>query len=264
MNFNLGQFFRRMILPASLLALAVALSACVAMPPGKMPDPEPVEIQSDPVVILRGDEIAPRRHVWLPLTAMFAEEPDFGMYTYVLFGRKLKPRGRLGPETMARYESLLRAIHLSTLSSAESGISEIKEKRETNLFLIPLEAEVSEPTRHNYDSVLSLRCLSFASRMVRKNDTGLAQSLLDNEGPFLISTLKPMGDTAEKGLELLYADLSSTNPAAMAEIVGAYKRRIGGGLAGIERFRSLRLALLDAILDADDHIKIVKSALAGD
>ncbi len=211
--------------------------------------------------IRRGETGGPRQHLWQPLLTMFSEEKDFGMYTYVLFGRKLKPMARLGSETLDRYESLLKAIHVSTLSIAEGGEFE---KAETNVFLIPLTAEVTEPTRHNYHAILSLRYLALTSAMVKDIAPTLTDRLSTGEGPFLISTLEPLGEIKKEGVVLLYADLSTTNSAAMAEIVGAYKRRVGKGIRAVERFRSLRLALLDFILDADDNIKIVKTALAQD
>jgi hypothetical protein len=211
--------------------------------------------------VTRGDNGGPKQHLWQPLTRMSSEEKGFGMYTYVLFGRKLKPIARLERETLDRYESLLNAIHVSTLSTAEGGDFD---KAETNVFLIPVKAEVTEPTRYNYNDILSLRCIALSSAMVRDVAPTLSDRLATGEGPFLISTQEPLGEMKKERVVLLYADLSTTNSAAMAEIVGAYKRRIGKGIHSIERFRSLRLALLDFILDADDNIKIVKTALAQD
>ena len=100
--------------------------------------------------------------------------------------------------------------------------------------------------------------------MVRDVSPGLSARLATGEGPFLISTPEPVGEIEKERIVLLYAELSSANPAAMDEIVGAYKRRVGKGIRAIERFRSLRLALLDLILDADDNIKIVRTALASE
>lgn len=227
---------------------------------------EQVPIVEEPVIVTRGDEEGPRQHVWQPLTGWDEEKPGYGMYTYVLFGRKLKPPGRLRAETLRRYESLLRAIHLSTLSARESGIDEEERqvKQATNLFLIPLASEMGEPTPHNYDGTLSLRILALTGRKVRPHASALAAQLSTGEGPFLVSTLSPMEEMSPENFSLLYADLSTTNAAAMAEIVGAYKRRVSEGIGGIERFRSLRIALLDIILDADDNIQIVKSAMAGE
>ncbi len=209
----------------------------------------------------RGEQVGPKHHLWKPLTSMLAEDEGFGMYTYVLFGRKLKPMGRLGTGTLERYEQLLAAIHGSTLSAAEAGRIE---RTEANIFIIPMTADVAQPTRHNYNAILSLRYISLLSGMVRDQSPKLSSRLGTAEGPFLISTPKPVGEMEEKNAVLLYADLSTANPAAMKEIVVTYKRRVSKGVQTIERFRSLRLALLDLILDADDNIKIVQTALAQD
>ena len=214
-----------------------------------------------PGPVTRGDPVGPKQHLWKPLIAMLSEDTGYGMYTYVLFGRKLKPMGRLGSEALERYERLLEAIGGSTLSVSEGGQVD---KAGTNVFMIPLTAEVAEPTRNSYNGVLSLRYISLLSAMVRDVSPGLSTRLASGEGPFLISTPEPVGEIEKERIVLLYAELSSANPAAMDEIVGAYKRRVGKGIRAIERFRSLRLALLDLILDADDNIKIVRTALASE
>ncbi|MGB5620490.1 MAG: hypothetical protein WBM78_26855, partial [Desulfobacterales bacterium] len=55
----------------------------------------------------------------------------------------------------------------------------------------------------------------------------------------------------------------TTNPAAMAEIVAAYKQRItGSSVNRVESFWPLRLALLNIVLNADDNVKLVKAAMA--
>lgn len=213
------------------------------------------------VVATRGDPEGVARHLWKPLTTMHAEERGFGMYTYVLFGRRLKPLGRLKPETLARYEKLLQAIHLSTLSVTEV---DTYNKAETNILLIPLTVEAKEPNRNNYNIVVSLRYLSIFSSKIRAAASKVSERLARLEGPFLISTLQPFEDLESKPMVMLYADLSNTNPAAMEEIVAAYKKRVEKGVRQIERFRSLRLALLDLILDAEDNIKIVQTAVAGE
>jgi hypothetical protein len=213
------------------------------------------------VVATRGDSDGVARHLWKPLTAMHAEERGFGMYTYILFGRRLKPKGRLKPETSARYEQLLQAIHQSTLSVTEV---DKYNKAETNILLIPLTVEAKEPNRNNYNIVVSLRYLSIFSSKIRAAASKVSERLARLEGPFLISTLQPFQDLESKSMVMLYADLSTTNPAAMEEIVAAYKKRVEKGVRQIERFRSLRLALLDLILDSEDNIKIVRAAVAGE
>jgi hypothetical protein len=62
---------------------------------------------------------------------------------------------------------------------------------------------------------------------------------------------------------LLLIDLSTTNQAAMEEVVTEYKRRVETQeVATVERFRSLKLALLNFIVNRDDDLVLVESALA--
>jgi hypothetical protein len=211
--------------------------------------------------VTRSTDTGPQKHLWQPLTTVYSEEMGFGMYTYVLFGRKLNPVSMMKPETLDRYERLLEAIHLSTLSRAEGGRLI---KADTNLFLIPLVAAVEAPDRHSYNAAISLHYISLCGDMVRDHAPEVSDDLATGEGPFLISTPAPLAKMGGQSLVMLYADLSTTNAAAMDEIVSAYKRRITRGISDVERFTSLRLALLDIVLDADDHIQIVKSALAQD
>ncbi len=246
MKWQNGLHYKQVLCFLLFLSQLLIISGC----PGPLND-----------VGVRGDLAGPNQHVWQPLTEMHSEEPGFGMYTYVLFGRKLKPGARLGGETMKRYERLLQAIHFSTLSVAES---EEFDKTEANVFLIPSKAEVEEPTRHNYSTVISLRYLSLSGVMVKETAPELANHLTTGEGPFLLSTLVPLAEVTKENVVLLFADLSTNNSSAMDEIVAAYKSRISKGVNKVERFRSLRLALLNVILNVDDNVKFVKSALAGE
>ena len=101
------------------------------------------------------------------------------------------------------------------------------------------------------------------SKMIKHDNPNLADLLTDRPGPFLISTLMPIGEIGKDQTDLLYTDLSTTNPAAMAEIVAAYKRRISSkSVNKVEHFWPLRLALLNIVLNADDNVKLVKVALA--
>lgn len=209
--------------------------------------------------ITRGENGGPRQHVWDALTDMFAEKEGYGMYTYVLFGRRLKPAAGLGQATRDRYESLLKAIHASTLTVSEMGEFD---KQGANIILIPATAMVNEPSIRNYHSVLAKRYIALLSGLVQDTEPALSDRLTTRQGPFLISTPIPMGAMEPEKTVFLYADLSTTNSAAMSEIVAAYKRRLKKGVGDVEQFRSLRLSLLALILEVDDNIKIVKTAMA--
>ena len=202
----------------------------------------------------------PSWHAWQLLTEMDSEKADFALYTYVLFGRRLDMQARIESDTRERYQSLLDAIVVSTPRTSEND--ELP-KEETNIFYIPALAAGKEPSLKNYDTVLAMRYVRMLSILVKNDNPELSARLTTNPGPFLISTLMPIGEIGTDQTDLLYTDLSTTNPAAMAEIVSAYKLRVTGSRVNrVESFWPLRFALLNIVLNADDNVKLVKAALA--
>ena len=207
-----------------------------------------------------GNGTPPRLHAWELLTEMDSEKADFALYTYVLFGRRLDSQARIESDTRERYQSLLDAIVASTLRTSE--IDKLP-KEETNIFYIPAIAAGKKPSLNNYNAILSMRYVRIFGQLVKNNNPDLSARLTTNPGPFLISTLMPIGEIGTDQTDLLYTDLSTTNPAAMAEIVSAYKQRItSSSVNRVENFWPLRLALLNIVLNADDNVKLVKAALA--
>jgi len=208
----------------------------------------------------RGDNGSLQEHAWELLTNMDSEESGYGMYTYVLFGHRPDLPGTIQTETIERYKKLLEAIAKTTLWAKD--LEEFT-KEETHLFYIPAIAKGKEITLPNYNSTLSLRYIATLRRMIKKDNPDLANRLTARPGPFLISALKPIGKIDTVQTDLLYADLSKTNPAAMGEVVAAYKHRISSkSVSQIERFNPFRLSLLNLILNADDNVVLVKAALA--
>lgn len=207
-----------------------------------------------------GNGTPPSWHAWELLTEMDSEKADFAMYTYVLFGRRLDIQASIESGTRERYQSLLDAIVVSTPRTSDTD--ELP-KEETNIFYIPALAAGKEPSLKNYDTILAMRYVRMLSILVKNNNPKLSARLTTNPGPFLISTLMPIGEIGTDQTDLLYTDLSTTNPAAMAEIVAAYKQRItGSSVNRVESFWPLRLALLNIVLNADDNVKLVKAAMA--
>jgi hypothetical protein len=202
----------------------------------------------------------PEFHTWDLLTRMNAEQNGYAMYTYVLFGRRLDIPGGIQAATRQRYESLLDAIVGSTLKQSEARNLP---REETNDFYIPSFAAGEKPSLANYDVSLSLRYLAAIGILLSSENPRLAERLTTEPGPFLVSTLKPIGQIRTEKAPLLYADLSSTNDAAMPEIIAAYKTRLAQTtVSGMERFAPLRLALLNLILDTDQNLRLVKVAVA--
>lgn len=217
-----------------------------------------------------------RAHLWTELYTEGGEDPGYGMYTYVLTNRCIS--GGVSNDATARYERLIQEITESTLPVEEK--SEFEEEN-YNLFLIPArtagqtysslpDSLVSEygsdrisKRQISLNDQLSMRLLNAIA--ITTQDEEFSQQISTSAGPFLISTVHPISaSSSSEGLvNLLYVDLSNTNPAAMGEVVSAYKRRISyNEVEGVKRFRSTRLALLNVILNVDDSIKLVKVAAA--
>ncbi|MDO3378273.1 hypothetical protein [Geoalkalibacter halelectricus] len=202
------------------------------------------------------------RHAWDLLTRMDGEVEGFGMYTYVLFPRRVDQPG-LAPEVQERYAKLLEAIAGVTLGLPEFGDLTPRDKQETNLLYVPALASGAELSLANYNAPLALHYLANIARLCRTNNPRLAARLDERPGPFLISLLQPVGQVGGESVTLLYADLSTTNPAALPAVVTAYKTRLTRApLADMERFTTLRLALLNLILNADNNLRLVSVALA--
>ncbi len=230
--------------------------APVVLPPPLPPEPEPAGTR-DPGAPL------PQQHHWDSLLQRDGEARGYGMYTYVLFNRQLDLRASLDPEILQRYQKLLNVIVATTLSSTDVGEIDAAEKQLTNLFMIPGTVRGKLPSLDNYNAVLAMRYLDEIGKLTRADNPEVADRLMSRPGPFLVSTLKPVSEIDDRQTTLLYIDLSATNPAAMTEIVAAYKLRLSQNpLNEAEHFAPLRLALLNLVLNADDNITLVKAALA--
>ena len=256
-----------------VLLMSVLLGACgageraeapnelepVELPPPVSVEPEP---QPRPEPGMRDGEPGVSRHAWDFLTRMDGEDEGFGMYTYVLFARRVDHAG-LAADVEERYEKVLAAIAGTTLNLPELGELEPREKRTTNLLYVPALAPGREPTLANYNSPLALRYLAEIGRMCRERSPEIAERFDRRPGPFLISLAQPVGEVGTEDVNLLYADLSTTNPVAMRDVVTAYKARLARDAVNEdEKFTSLRLSLLNLILNADDNLRLVKVAMA--
>lgn len=194
-------------------------------------------------------------------SAPFAEPSGYGMYTYVLFGRRFEAQAPALPhDVLARYQSLLKAVASSTLNAKSAAHS--VPKRVTNLFCVPVKSvESSSPADvANYSSDIGVSYLEFAEARV-SGDENLTNDLITEPGPFLISSLQPLLLT-KRADPLLLADLSTTDPAAMAEVVAAYDQRLDDRLLGrAQAFEPLRARLLKVGLDANKKVTLVTKAL---
>jgi hypothetical protein len=203
----------------------------------------------------------PKYHVFETLTNKYNEYEGYGLYTYVLFRIRVDDPS-LDSKTKELYQKLLTAIIKSTPTPEEvNGIWPISS---TNIFYIPgKESFISGNwSLTNYNSSLAMTYIAQLCRIAEEN-SGIPKRMLSRPGPFLISTLKPLGDTSTASKYILYADLFDSHPEAMMEIVESYKNYVvTASVEDVEMFKTLRLSLLNFILKADDNLKIVKTALA--
>jgi len=192
----------------------------------------------------------PKSHLWTELSKANTEPLGYAMYTYVLVRRS---KGT--PISRDKYNILINIIMNST-SPLNNQSTLGYNKSLYNLFLIP-------SNNNHLNDELSKSILTSISVSIQNEK--LNNLFNNNPGPFLISTLEPISDEYfSKELDLLYVDLTKTNIDALPEIVSAYKKYlVSDSIKGVEQFSSLKLTLLNLILDADDSINIVKVAYAG-
>jgi len=199
-------------------------------------------------------------HGYFLLTKLNAEPAEYGVYTYVLSGNAATSGQPVIGDMETRYTALLRAI-AAQAPSAVTLSAEVIPTRETNLFCIPAKAGTSNVTLNfqNYSSELAVRYRLSVERQLTSQ--ALRNKLEDNTGPFLVSSLTRLSQTGA-GAPILFADLSTTHPDAMQEVVKAYKQRVQSPLDKAEVFKPFKLALLSIILNGNDYVQIEKAAVA--
>ena len=191
---------------------------------------------------------------WKPLTVPHSETKDYGIYTYVLFGRQLNASQKLEAGTLERYERLLQAVDVSSLYFAAD---QEPDKRGRQLFMIPHMENTEALSRYKYNDAVSLYYLSFAMDMLKNVAPLLSERLATSEGPFLITVPLPLPEMKDRGAILLFADLSSANPQTIPSVVRAYGTIHEKGMPKVERIGSLRSVLLEIIPNPDNNLKVV-------
>ena len=208
----------------------------------------------------------PLQHAYL-FFSREGTEASYGMYTYVLFGPV--PQSNLASlprDVLQRYTALLSAITTSTDEVEVVANIGYKEERR-NVFCVP--AKTFSRTRTGldvYDPVLGAQYRARALR-VAVTEPEFAKRLALDAGPFLISTDVVLLPDAHS--PMLLANLSSTHPDAMREVVAAYKLALTRVTAEDQQemsrsgvFESLRLKLLNVILDAASNVRVMSYAIA--
>jgi len=184
--------------------------------------PEDERLDTDGTAAGRSLPRSPVFRVWDLLTSPNTEEPGYGLYTYVLFGPGPPAGSPLHSAFVERNRTVLKAIDES--SAVDSGF---KGKEETNIFYLPAKnIQTNQPFSLNaYDFRLSLHIISDLAQLIT-TDEALVKRFTTRPGPFLISTLHPVGQINRDNASLLYIDLSDSSPDSIEEIIAAYHMKI--------------------------------------
>lgn len=248
-----------------LLVIATLLLAGCA---GALPRaaPPPADETWKPATRGNGGSLnIPKYHVWSPLTGYGHEEQGYALYTYVILGWTVQdPRSPEGE----RYERLLEAVVQAVQTAGEAlrkpGKPDGHLRRECNVFYLPLlKQELSKGASPlaSYNMVLGQR-IKAALVQALQQEPEIARRLDQGAGPFLVSLPGPLSTSGPRITRLLLADLSRTHPAAMKEVVAAYRKQLNAeAVDEVERFAPIKLALLNGILAIND-IQLVRAALA--
>ena len=187
-------------------------------------------------------------HLWEPVyTENQNHNSNYGVYTYVLLNQDLQ-----NDEASERYKLLVSAIQSSTSLHIKNDTT----SSETNMFLLPYQKDKS------LNTTLSKKMLNIFAKVTKSEK--LRQLLVSRPGPFMISTPLPLSKLkGNSDIPILYVDMSTVNNTAIKEIVAAYKMKLViAPISTEEEFKSIRLTILNLILNGNDCISIVKTAYA--
>jgi hypothetical protein len=250
---------RRPIVLLIVVLLSAALAACA---PGGGSSGAPPPAPSRGVSLDRA-EPSIAASVYSYLYAAGSEQPDYGLYSYVLF-----------PSYSRRAETFLANLFKTTGAVDASGIDPqhlniiyIPTRSEKRALLLPQIADGRPPpvtpfASEFYDFAQARRLLaqictapSDAIRYVCRTDL--------SRGPYLFTFSRPASNLARVPPPYLFVDLSSVHERAFAEFVTAYKEQVKrADYSDAERIDNLRLTVLNVILTAADWIGPVKGAIA--
>jgi len=219
--------------------------------PGEIEEaPGPPEVTTAPEI----------EHFWKAMTVYGEAERDSGLYTLVLFSRRMDNPSGLDEQTAERYQAVLHAIGgiegLDTETDSAGAAA-------THIFYIPGRERVTDSAAlaANYNPELAFAYLRKV-RTLLVDHRRIRRRLTSHPGPFFISFSQITLENPVRERPVMYADLTRTNPAAMREVVKAYKLKVvSAAPETVERFNPLRLRFLSVVLNIDDNLRLVRSAL---
>lgn len=179
-----------------------------------------------------------------------ATAPDYGIYTFVLFGDVTDERESINVDT---YRELLRVIETYVLA-AESTAGDPSTSTNTRAhgFLLPVHVEGNGANlweRTGPELSAGMRG-EFAAYLRAGGQLELAQRLNQASGPFLVSSLEPQLVPSDPRAPRLLVDLSKIGAEYMYSVVDAYDRPIPSRQVGsVEGLAAIRARLIDMFPD---------------
>jgi hypothetical protein len=206
----------------------VAPAAAAPPPPPPPPPPRPAPIPAaKPAGKPPAKEfptVSIEREGWAPLEQVGAEKADFGLYTYVLFGYDPTAK-QLNPLVRERYAKTLASLEPLAQLNLDQGMAREVSTR-THLFLVPCKTQTDCLNIEQYNPKISRSIREGLGGLLATDNKRktLAKTLLESPGPFLVSSVKPLGayQPAEKPL-LLFIDFSSLPTECITSTIEKYR-----------------------------------------
>lgn len=246
-----GAVGRRLVL-AGLVALAGCHTASVSPPP------------SDG--LLRGSAGGTLDSAWVLLERQAASPPGYGLYTYLLLRQNNRNAARA-----------LTEIFVTTVSAGDAALAPAN----LNLIAIPVRHAAAAaaatgsaraapaPTaalvlEKHYDHGQATALIAAVCRPERGEAVMRACGPTLPDGPLLVTSTRPIDPASPLNSQrMLVVNLGSVNPAAVGEVLEAYRRQIRrADFADRAETTHWRLAVLDVLLDAAGLLPGISKAYA--
>lgn len=202
-------------------------------------------------------------HTYRKITDL-QQEPkiDYGLYTYVFVNRVF---GEENLELRKKSKTIFNIIMENINESSSRKVQLNPEK--VNLFLIPYKEKSKTKNNFNiddYNHSLSIRASMIISG---KYKNGILRKKLSQEGPFLVTTRKPIHLIDSNDIEMIIIDFSNTEPAATKEIMLTYMERLtskGHGTKDFSAIEMIKADVLSKLIKFNASIELISESIAGD
>lgn len=189
------------------------------------------------------------------IVSLGEEKNGYALYTYLLLPKKNYMNQR-NSGIANKYRAALNSLLGLSLNSSVTFYN----KNETNLILVPV-INQGNIALENYNFALSLKIInSFVQAAKETKKMGISNQFRFNEGPFLVTTMKPLLKTDDP-IYFLYADMSKLPESAIKQIIAIYKNHLSTKEMGNKPFTKLEKAkinLLSFLTNLNVDLKMIK------